>query len=84
MCICVRLIRDKPSKSKAVLITGCDSGFGKALALRCVARGFTTYAACLTQKGCDELKAQVRRRVRAKITRGREGDMSMVKGQAGR
>jgi NAD(P)-dependent dehydrogenase (short-subunit alcohol dehydrogenase family) len=79
MFICARLIREKPSKAKAVLITGCDSGFGKALALRCVAKGFTTYAACLTQKGCDELTAQVRQHEvesRGEI-KGRGGEYNM-------
>ncbi|WKY13123.1 hypothetical protein Q1695_004161 [Nippostrongylus brasiliensis] len=43
--------------SKAVLITGCDSGFGRELALRCISEGFTVFAGCLTLKGEASLKA---------------------------
>lgn len=42
--------------SKAVLITGCDSGFGRELALRCISEGFTVFAGCLTEKGKISLK----------------------------
>lgn len=37
-----------------VFITGCDSGFGKALALDLEEKGFIIFAACLTQKGMDQ------------------------------
>ncbi|EPB78009.1 oxidoreductase, short chain dehydrogenase/reductase family protein [Ancylostoma ceylanicum] len=43
---------------KAVLITGCDSGFGRELALRCIAKGFTVFAGCLTEKGRTSLKEE--------------------------
>jgi len=36
---------------KNVLITGCDSGFGKALALQLSKKGVKVFAACLTEKG---------------------------------
>lgn len=42
-------------RDKAVLITGCDSGFGRALALKCVRNGFTVFAGCLTKQGGDGL-----------------------------
>lgn len=46
-----------PSK-KAVFITGCDSGFGHALAERLADYGFTIYAGCLfpSGKGAIELR----------------------------
>ena len=45
---------------RAVLITGCDSGFGRALALRCAQiGGLKVYAACLTAAGCEALAAEV-------------------------
>nr|CDJ96002.1 Short-chain dehydrogenase reductase SDR domain containing protein [Haemonchus contortus] len=44
--------------SKAVLITGCDSGFGRELALRCVQKGFIVFAGCLTNKGEISLRSE--------------------------
>lgn len=35
---------------KAVVITGCDSGFGHHLALKCLINGMDVFAACLTQE----------------------------------
>ncbi|KAM8794092.1 17-beta-hydroxysteroid dehydrogenase type 6-like [Eudromia elegans] len=42
---------------KFVLITGCDSGFGKLLALQLDARGLRVLAACLTEPGAARLRA---------------------------
>lgn len=42
---------------KHVLITGCDSGFGKLLARQLDARGLRVLAACLTDSGAAELRA---------------------------
>ncbi|XP_054156785.1 retinol dehydrogenase 7-like [Oppia nitens] len=39
------------SNGKAVLITGCDSGFGNLLAYSLNERGFRVYAACLDPNG---------------------------------
>ncbi len=50
---------------KAVFITGCDTGFGRQLALKLAKKGFKIYAACLTEKGAEGLKAEVRVCVRA-------------------
>ena len=36
---------------KAIVITGCDTGFGHDLSLRLVARGMIVYAGCLTVEG---------------------------------
>jgi hypothetical protein len=36
---------------KAVLITGCDTGFGNELMKRLDKEGFVVFACCLTQQG---------------------------------
>ncbi|KAL3082792.1 hypothetical protein niasHS_010594 [Heterodera schachtii] len=41
---------------RSVLITGCDSGFGFDLALRCLGAGMRVFAGCLTQTGIQSLK----------------------------
>ncbi|XP_061191913.1 17-beta-hydroxysteroid dehydrogenase type 6-like [Saccostrea echinata] len=45
-------------QDKAVLITGCDSGFGHSLALNLAKRGFTVFAGCLflDREGARSLK----------------------------
>lgn len=49
------------AEGKAVLITGCDKGFGHALAKQLHAKGFTVFAGCLLADkngdGARELKA---------------------------
>ena len=40
-----------------VLITGCDSGFGKEAAICLDKLGFHVFATCLTSQGEDDLKA---------------------------
>ncbi|XP_063285769.1 retinol dehydrogenase 7-like [Pelobates fuscus] len=42
---------------KHIFITGCDTGFGNLLAQRLYRKGFIVIAACLTEKGSQELKA---------------------------
>uniref|UniRef100_A0A915Q3J7 Uncharacterized protein n=1 Tax=Setaria digitata TaxID=48799 RepID=A0A915Q3J7_9BILA len=37
--------------SRAVFITGCDSGFGYLLAIKCAKGGLPTFAGCLTEQG---------------------------------
>uniref|UniRef100_A0A183CLJ9 7TM_GPCR_Srx domain-containing protein n=1 Tax=Globodera pallida TaxID=36090 RepID=A0A183CLJ9_GLOPA len=44
---------------RSVLITGCDSGFGFDLALRCLGAGIRVFAGCLTQTGLQSLKKRV-------------------------
>ncbi|XP_038608735.1 retinol dehydrogenase 5 [Tachyglossus aculeatus] len=41
-----------------VFITGCDSGFGRMLALRLQRRGWSVLAACLTPAGADALQRE--------------------------
>uniref|UniRef100_A0A914DDK7 Uncharacterized protein n=1 Tax=Acrobeloides nanus TaxID=290746 RepID=A0A914DDK7_9BILA len=48
-------LRVKNLTEKPVLITGCDTGFGHDLALKCLQEGMPVLAGCLTQQGCDGL-----------------------------
>jgi len=61
VCAVVRRILSFISVSsldkKSVLITGCDTGFGRSLSSRLYGRGLKVFAACLTPKGVEELKA---------------------------
>ncbi|XP_053327625.1 retinol dehydrogenase 5-like [Spea bombifrons] len=50
-------LKIKDVREKYVFITGCDSGFGNLLAQRLHKRGFGVIAACLTEKGSQDLKA---------------------------
>jgi NAD(P)-dependent dehydrogenase (short-subunit alcohol dehydrogenase family) len=49
-------LRDKP-----VLISGCDSGFGHDLALRCVQEGMPVFAGCFTEQGIKGLEEEASR-----------------------
>ena len=42
-------------KGKVVVITGCDTGFGRMLAERLSGQGFSVVAGCLTTDGQREL-----------------------------
>ncbi|KAM4796032.1 retinol dehydrogenase 7-like [Rhinophrynus dorsalis] len=48
---------------KYVLITGCDSGFGNLLAKQLDKRGLRVVAACLTEKGAEDLKKETSSRL---------------------
>uniref|UniRef100_A0A0K0E3Q9 Retinol dehydrogenase n=1 Tax=Strongyloides stercoralis TaxID=6248 RepID=A0A0K0E3Q9_STRER len=41
--------------TKCIIITGCDSGFGNKLALKCNEKGFIVFACCLTKEGYDKI-----------------------------
>lgn len=45
-----------PQPGQAILVTGCDTGFGHDLALELVAKGWRVYAGCLTEEGRASLK----------------------------
>ncbi|XP_035234006.1 estradiol 17-beta-dehydrogenase 2-like [Stegodyphus dumicola] len=52
-------------ENKAVLITGCDSGFGNLLAKRLDSRGFHVFASCLFPNGpgAEDLKKSCSKRL---------------------
>ncbi|KAL7989764.1 hypothetical protein Chor_012430 [Crotalus horridus] len=56
----IRSYREKQQvdnlREKHVFITGCDSGFGNQLARQLDAQGLHVLAACLTQKGAQQLE----------------------------
>ncbi|GMR60718.1 hypothetical protein PMAYCL1PPCAC_30914, partial [Pristionchus mayeri] len=43
-------------ENRPVFVTGCDSGFGKELAIKLLERGIPTFAGCLTKKGSEDLE----------------------------
>lgn len=49
----------KALKGQPVFITGCDSGFGRELAVRLAKRGLKVYAACLTENGVNSIRKEV-------------------------
>ncbi|XP_040610657.1 retinol dehydrogenase 16-like [Mesocricetus auratus] len=63
----LRLFRERQVVShlqdKYVFITGCDSGFGNLLARQLDRRGMRVLAACLTEKGAEELKSKTSARL---------------------
>ncbi|XP_063808534.1 retinol dehydrogenase 7-like [Pseudophryne corroboree] len=52
---------------KYVFITGCDSGFGNLLAKQLDRRGMKVLAACLTEKGAENLKKETSSRLQTVI-----------------
>ncbi|XP_075447560.1 retinol dehydrogenase 16-like [Ascaphus truei] len=52
---------------KYVLITGCDSGFGNLLAKQLDRRGLHVLAACLTERGAEDLKKETSSRLQTVI-----------------
>nr|XP_048274731.1 retinol dehydrogenase 16-like [Myodes glareolus] len=67
----LRLIRERQVVShlqdKHVFITGCDSGFGNLLARKLDRRGMKVLAACLTEKGAEELRNNTSKRLETVI-----------------
>ncbi|KAK5980534.1 hypothetical protein GCK32_001513 [Trichostrongylus colubriformis] len=41
---------------RAVLITGCDTGFGRDLAIRCAGKGMPVFAGCIRPESIEELR----------------------------
>ncbi len=57
MWIFLRAIPKVPNiRNKSILITGCDTGFGRALAIRLDTLGCQVFAGCLTPEGVTSLK----------------------------
>ncbi|XP_059101610.1 17-beta-hydroxysteroid dehydrogenase type 6-like isoform X1 [Peromyscus eremicus] len=54
-------------QDKYVFITGCDSGFGNLLARQLDRRGMKVLAACLTEKGAEELRRKTSTRLETVI-----------------
>lgn len=52
-------------REKYVLVTGCDSGFGRETALRLDSLGFNVFATCLTSEGKENLTAVCSKRLSA-------------------
>ena len=55
------------AEKRAVVVTGCDSGFGRMIALRLHDLGATVYAGCISRSSCDELNRSDRKRMHAFI-----------------
>lgn len=53
--------------SRYVFVTGCDTGFGRRLALRLDGMGCHVFAACLTPSAASQLAAETSERVRTLI-----------------
>ena len=51
-------------KGKFVLITGCDTGFGRATAIKLDKMGACVLATCLTKEGEQSLKAEASDKLR--------------------
>ena len=62
-CFLFRDVEVSNLEKKAVLITGCDSGFGYELAKKFDARGLQVFAACLTAEGQAGLKSECSQRL---------------------
>ena len=62
-CVLFRDVDVSNLEKKAVLITGCDSGFGYELAKKLDARGLQVFAACLTAEGQAKLKSECSQRL---------------------
>ncbi|CAD6189924.1 unnamed protein product [Caenorhabditis auriculariae] len=52
----IELLQISNLKRRAVFITGCDTGFGHDLAIRCLQHGMPVFAGCLTVKGSENLE----------------------------
>ena len=50
-------------EKKAVLITGCDSGFGYELAKKLDSQGLQVFAGCLTSEGQVKLRSECSRQL---------------------
>ncbi|CAK6443289.1 unnamed protein product [Pipistrellus nathusii] len=71
LCYLLRRYRETQVVShlqdKYVFITGCDSGFGNLLARQLDLRGLRVLAACLTEKGAEQLRGQMSDRLETVI-----------------
>ncbi|XP_072241449.1 17-beta-hydroxysteroid dehydrogenase type 2 [Leuresthes tenuis] len=59
-CVAARRRKLLPVQDRAVLVTGCDSGFGQALAVRLSAAGLKVFAAVLDVDGAGAQRLRAR------------------------
>ena len=75
-CSFFRDVRVSDLEKKAVLITGCDSGFGYELAKKLDALGLRVFAACLTFEGAAKLTNECFQELRTfKLDVAEDGDV---------
>lgn len=58
LCTGAFITRFEAADGRAILVTGCDSGFGHELALALVKKGWRVYAGCLTPQGMTALESK--------------------------
>ncbi|CAD5209137.1 unnamed protein product [Bursaphelenchus xylophilus] len=62
--VAVRLLENIPLgnlQNRPVVITGCDSGFGFGLSLKCLKNGMPVFSACFDEKGEKGLRAEAKK-----------------------
>ncbi|CAD5117585.1 DgyrCDS6343, partial [Dimorphilus gyrociliatus] len=64
---CIRSVYITDLYKRYVLITGCDSGFGKSLAVHLDSKGIPVIATCLTEEGEKDLKHECSSRIQTFI-----------------
>lgn len=74
--ICTKLIEN--FQDKYVLITGCDTGFGKESSLKFHSIGVKVIAGCLTEQGERSLRQRGIRTVRLDVTKQQSIDEAFV------
>uniref|UniRef100_A0A914QQF8 Uncharacterized protein n=1 Tax=Panagrolaimus davidi TaxID=227884 RepID=A0A914QQF8_9BILA len=47
-------------RKRAVFISGCDTGFGRLLALKCTEKGIPVFAGCYTKQGEENLQSEAK------------------------
>ena len=67
------------AKDNAIIITGCDSGFGKLSALLLSEKGFQVIVTCMTEAGAKDLEGKVALVVMCDVTKQKDIDALMVK-----
>ncbi|ULU12467.1 hypothetical protein L5515_001703 [Caenorhabditis briggsae] len=60
---CLETVSIDNLSKRAVFITGCDTGFGRGLALKCLEHGMPVFAGCLTKQGIESLSAEARKSI---------------------
>lgn len=54
-------------RGDAILVTGCDRGFGRLIAVKMHSLGATVYAGCLSQDSCTELNRECNQSTEARM-----------------